>query len=155
MTENREQNRKRGWNRTLLELWAGIIVFEFVCAMVGIWFVPDKADCALGLLIGTVTALAMSFHISWSFDKYFDYPQKTASRKIMLQGIIRYLCVTGILFGTMFLKLANPLAAFLGIMGLKIGAYLQPMIHRITVKKYPDPEPAPAVEDPEEVQISE
>ena len=33
---------------------------------------------------------------------------------------------------------ANPLAAFLGLMGLKVAAYLQPFTHRICAKFYKD-----------------
>lgn len=138
---------KWGLNRTLLELMCGILIFEFVCFLAGIWFVPQKGSCALGLLFGTLTALGMAYHMSWSFERYLGLPEKTAVRKVTIQALIRYFAVAAILFIILFTKIANPLTAFLGIMGLKIGAYLQPLIHRFTVKKYPDPEPAEPVED--------
>lgn len=138
---------KTGVTRTLLELMCGILIFELVCLLAGIWFVPQKEECALGLFLGTVTALGMAFHLSWTYDRYLGLPEKIAARKIMVWALVRYFAVAAVLFGILFSGIANPLTAFVGIMGLKIGAYLQPLIHKVTVKKYPDPEPAPPVED--------
>lgn len=138
---------KTGVTRTLLELMCGILIFELVCLLAGIWFVPQKEECALGLLLGTVTALGMAYHLSWTYDRYLGLPEKIAARKIMVWALVRYFAVAAVLFGILFSGIANPLTAFVGIMGLKIGAYLQPLIHKVTVKKYPDPEPAPPVED--------
>lgn len=151
-TEVRIKGRM-GCNRTLLELMCGIVLFDLLCLAAGIWFVPQKGSCALGLLFGMLTALAMAYHMSWTFDRYLGMPQKTAVRKVAMQAILRYLAVAAVLFTILFTKAANPLTAFLGIMGLKIGAYVQPLIHRITVKKYPDPEPAPPVPDSEQYDI--
>lgn len=131
-------------------MMCGILLFGLLCLLCGIWFVPQKASCALGLLLGILTALLMAFHMSWSFDRYLGLPPKTATRKVMVQALLRYLAVAAVLFTILFSGIANPLTAFLGIMGLKIGAYLQPVIHHFTVKKYPDPEPAPPVPDFEE-----
>lgn len=138
---------KTGVTRTLLELMCGILIFELVCLLAGIWFVPQKEECALGLLLGTVTALGMAYHLSWTYDRYLGLPEKIAARKIVVWALVRYFAVAAVLFGILFSGIANPLTAFVGIMGLKIGAYLQPLIHKVTVKKYPDPEPAPPVED--------
>ena len=147
MEQKKTIKNRTGWNRTLLEMMCGIVLFELDCFLCGIWFVPQKGSCALGLLLGTVTALGMAYHMSWTFDRYLGLPQKVATRKVMLHAIGRYLVVAAILFVVLFTGVANPLTAFLGIMGLKIGAYLQPLIHRFTVKKYPDPEPAPPEPD--------
>ncbi len=138
---------KTGVTRTLLELMCGILIFELICLLAGIWFVPQKEECALGLLLGTVTALGMAYHLSWTYDRYLGLPEKIAARKIVVWALVRYFAVAAVLFGILFSGIANPLTAFVGIMGLKIGAYLQPLIHKVTVKKYPDPEPAPPVED--------
>lgn len=143
MEQDKMTKNKTGINRTLLEMMCGIVLFGILCFVCGIWFVPQKGSCALGLLLGILTALGMAYHMSWTFDRYLGLPEKAAVRKVMLHAIGRYLVVALVLFTILFTGIANPLTAFLGIMGLKIGAYLQPLIHRVTVKKYPDPEPAP------------
>ncbi len=146
-SEGAVRRRRTGCNRTLYELMCGIVLFELVCFFAGIWFVPRKGFCALGLFLGMLTAFAMAYHMSWTFDRYLGLAQKQAARMVTLQALIRYFAVAAVLFTILFTKIANPLTAFLGIMGLKIGAYLQPLIHSFTVKKYPDPEPAPPVPD--------
>lgn len=142
--------KRTGCNRTLLELLCGIAAFDLACFLIGVWFVPQKGSCALGLFFGMLTAFAMAYHMSWTFDKYLGLLPKQAARMVTLQALLRYFAVAAVLFAILFSGIANPLAAFLGIMGLKIGAYLQPLIHSFTVKKYPDPEPAPPVPDWEE-----
>lgn len=151
-TESRRKGRT-GCNRTLLEMMCGIVLFDLLSLALGIWFVPQKGACARGLLLGMLTALAMAYHMSWTFDKYLGMPQKAAVRKVTMQALLRYFAVAAVLFTILFTRIANPLTAFLGIMGLKIGAYIQPAIHRITVKKYPDPEPAPPIPDSEQYDI--
>lgn len=151
-TESRIKVRT-GCNRTLLEMMCGIVLFGLLCLAAGIWFVPQKGACALGLLLGILTALGMAYHMSWTFDRYLGLPQKAAVRKVTVQALLRYFAVAAVLFTILFTGAANPLTAFLGIMGLKIGAYAQPVIHRITVRKYPDPEPAPPIPDSEQYDI--
>lgn len=151
-TEGRMRGRA-GINRTLLEMMCGIVLFDLLCLALGIWFVPQKGACALGLLFGMLTALSMAYHMSWTFERYLGLPQKTAVRKVTMQALLRYFVVAAVLFTILFTRIANPLTAFLGIMGLKIGAYLQPVIHHFTVKKYPDPEPAPPIPDSEQYDI--
>lgn len=143
MEQNEMIKNRTGWNRTLVEMMLGIVLFELVCFLCGIWFVPQKGSCALGLLLGTLTALGMAYHMSWALDQYLGMSGKSASRKVMAHAIGRYFVVAVILFLIAYTGIANPITAFVGIMGLKIGAYLQPLIHKFTVKKYPDPEPAP------------
>ena len=77
-------------------------------------------------------------------------PEKKAKAAIVTQALIRYFATAGLLYLILISGFANPLAAFSGIMGLKIGAYLQPSIHRFTIRKYPDPEPPPGIPDEEE-----
>ena len=138
------------WNRTLIELWMAIGLATCAIFAIGIWFVPQKLSCSIGLILGMCMALMMSLHMSWTYNKFLSYPPKKAQQMIALHSILRYLCTAGILFLILISGFANPLAAFVGLMGLKAGAYLQPLIHRFTVRKYPDPEPPPGIPDEEE-----
>lgn len=146
-SENAMKKRRTGCNRTLLEMMCGIALFELVCFLAGIGFVPQKGACALGLFLGMLTAFAMAYHMSWTLERYLGYPPKQAVRMVTLHALLRYFAVAAALFAILYSGIANPLAAFLGVMGLKIGAYLQPLIHSVTVRKYPDPEPAPPIPD--------
>lgn len=144
---------KGGFNRTLTELWLGIIASDIAIFLIGIWFIPGqyKGACAIGFWFGFLMALAISYHISWTLNRFIDRPEKKAKAAIASQAILRYLVTAGFLYLILISGFANPLAAFAGIMGLKFSAYLQPLIHKITTRKYPDPEPPPGLPDEEEV----
>ena len=52
-------------------------------------------------------------------------------------AFIRYAVIVVVFAVVMLTRAANPLAVFLGIMGLKAAAYLQPFVHR---RSHPDKE---------------
>ena len=50
--------------------------------------------------------------------------------KLIAMSLLRYAVVTLVFFCVMKFHLGNPIAAFAGVMGLKIAAYMQPFIHK-------------------------
>ena len=50
-------------------------------------------------------------------------------------NLIRYLIVIIILGILMVTEIGNPIAAFVGVMGLKVSAYLQPIFQKLSHKK--------------------
>ena len=54
---------------------------------------------------------------------------------IRKHAFIRYAVIVAVFAVVMLTGAANPLAAFLGIMGLKAAAYMQPFIHK---RRHPD-----------------
>ena len=69
-----------------------------------------------------------------SLDRALDLDAGSASKKIQVQSIIRYVFIVIIMGITMVNGYTNPLAAFLGIMGLKVAAYLQPFTHKLIIR---------------------
>ena len=120
-------------SETLKELLIGILFYGIIVEAIGICFIDAKMYCSLGLWFGVILALAAAIHMWWGINKALDL-QDAAGKYALSQNLIRYgvivfafavLCITD--FG-------NPLAAFAGIMGLKAGAYLQPLTHKIIIK---------------------
>lgn len=120
-----------GANKTLLELITGILIYGLLCQIIGLIFVEEKAAYSSGLWIGIMTAVAAALHMWHSLDVSLDYDENTASKKMQAQSIIRYVVIVLIMGFTMINGFTNPLAAFLGIMGLKVAAYLQPFTHKL------------------------
>ncbi|MCQ2081868.1 MAG: hypothetical protein MJZ11_09415 [Lachnospiraceae bacterium] len=122
-------------NRTVFELWVGILMFAIVGQIVAI-FIPNPGKCSLNLWIGTLTALIASFHMWWSLDRALSFDNDNAVKSIRIQFLLRYLFliavmgVCGVFFGEYVL------AAFFGITGIKIGAYLQPLTKKISTLIY-------------------
>ena len=57
--------------------------------------------------------------------------------------ILRYLLIAVVLLAVYFLDVGYVLATFLGVMGLKIGAYLQPLTHKFYNRLFHETDPVP------------
>lgn len=125
---------KRKIDPTLLELWLGILAYGVVFEIVLLFFSRDPAY-SIGLWIGVFLAVAGAFHMWWSLDRGLDLPEKDAVKSMGAQNIIRYVVLVLVLGGLMFVDFANPIFAFCGYMGMKVSAYLNPLIHRIRGRK--------------------
>lgn len=123
-------------NETLLELSIGVLFWGIAAQAVGVWMVEDKPGYSIGLWIGVFLAIASGIHMWWSLDRSLDYGRDTAVKLMTKHNIIRYLAIVVAMGLIMVSGFANPLAAFLGLMGLKVAAYLQPFTHRICAKFY-------------------
>jgi len=123
-------SRLKEINSALPGLMLGIVLFGVLCQTVGFFLVRDKADYSIGLWIGILTAIFMAFHMAFSLNLTVERDEKGAQASAIRQNIIRYVVVV-IIFGILMLTgVGNPLAAFLGVMGLKFSAYIQPMLSR-------------------------
>ena len=60
--------------------------------------------------------------------------RRKARSKIIARSITRYLVVVIVFFVMMKWELGSLPAAFIGVLGLKISAYLQPLAHRFISK---------------------
>ena len=138
--EKEEMNGAAGeeWNaaekkpdRTLLELSIGIAAWGVLCQLAGVWFVSDKGGYSLGLWMGTLLAAAAGVHMWWALDRALDFERDTAVKMMTKHNIIRYFVFVIVMALIMVSGFANPLAAFLGLMGLKVAAYLQPFTHKV------------------------
>ena len=118
-------------DETLLEMLLAMPAFGLVCQITLVWFVEDKLGYSLGLWVGILTAACMAIHMNRSFEIAFQYDERTAQKIVIKNNLIRYACVVIICFLVMKSGFINPLATFLGIMVLKVSAYLQPFTHKL------------------------
>lgn len=121
-------------NETLLELLIGILLFGMLCQLSIVWFVTDRTGYSVGLWIGVVLAGLSAVHMYRSLDRALDF-EASAARVIQKNSIIRYVVIVTVLAIIMITEAANPLAAFLGLMGLKVAAYIQPFTHKFLRSK--------------------
>ena len=100
----------------------------------GIWFVKDKLGYSNGLLIGAATAIGMAIHMAVVLRDSMDMAESGRTRRIALQYVLRYLEVVAVFFATAYFEIGNVIVAFVGVMGLKVGAYVQPFTHKVILK---------------------
>lgn len=122
---------------TLLELITGIVLFGIVCQFGGMWFVHSISRYTIGLWIGIVLAIADAWHMWWSLNRNLtlNIDNESGARAFSTKSsVVRYAVILIAFLIICLTDFAYPLAAFLGLMGLKIGAYLQPLIKKIYEK---------------------
>ena len=125
----------RRLNDALPGLVLGIIVYGAAVFLAGIWFVPDKLRFTTGLAIGIALACGMAVNMAVVLrDSVEIYGEAKARSKIIARSITRYLVVVIVFFVMMKWELGSLPAAFIGVLGLKISAYLQPLAHRFISK---------------------
>ena len=120
-------------DETLKELLVGISLFEILAVVIGIWFVDSPVKYGLGVLAGAVLALLSAIHMYWSIRKNLEINMDNASAAntySVKNSMIRYGVILIVFLFFCLTDIAYPLAVFLGIMGLKAGAYLQPFTHK-------------------------
>lgn len=121
---------KRKIDPTLFELCLGILAYGIVFEVVLLFF-SRELSYSLGLLIGVVLALLGAVHMWWSLNRGLDLPEKEAVKSLSTQNIIRYFILAAVLAALIGTKLANPIFTFAGYMGMKVSAYLNPLIHKL------------------------
>ena len=144
----------RKWNRTLLELECGILCVGLVTWGIGIWFVTDKSGIGVGFWIGIVMSMLSALHMNFVLDRAFEGPEEEVTKKLTAGSVIRYFVVVLVFMAVALSGIGNPIATFIGLMALKVAAYIQPFTHKITnwIFHETDPVPEPLPEETEQTK---
>ena len=99
--------------------------------LIGVWFVKDRIAYSIGVWFGIAVAWDGNNLATVIFDSVTMGDTAHATRRIVTKSILRYVVVVilFVLFG--YFQWGNLIAAFLGLLGLKIGAYLQPLWEKV------------------------
>lgn len=130
-------------DRILLELLTGVLIFGICCQAAGLPFPIQKGKYAIGLWLGVLLAGACAFHMWRSLNKAFLCDTKSAARLMAGGYALRYLVICAFLLVLYFTDAGYVLAGFLGVMGLKAAAYLQPVTHKFYNRIFHETDPVP------------
>lgn len=117
----------------LKEFWTGILSCGVILQAALMWFWPDKLSFTIGLWIGVVEAVFMAFHMYQVLDDALYMAD--GARQIQKGYAKRYLVTLASALVIYWMELGSFLSFFLGVLTLKFGAYLQPLIHQILTKR--------------------
>lgn len=126
---------KKKIDPTLFDLCLGIFLYGLIFQAVLLFF-SRKASYSLGLWIGVMLAIAGSIHMWWSLNRGMDQAAKQAAKTIGTNNLIRYLVLVVVMFILIYTDFANPIFMFCGYMGMKISAYLNPWLRKISAKVF-------------------
>ena len=128
-------SRKKKIDTTLFDLCLGIFLFGILCQAILLVF-SRRPDYSIGLWIGVVLGIMGAIHMWWSLNRGLDRSEKDAVKTIGGQSIVRYFVLMVVVVLLAYSGFADPIFAFLGCMGMKVSAYMQPFIHRISSKVF-------------------
>lgn len=134
-------------NRTLFELETGILIYGAVC-QIFVFLAEDKVKYSLGLWMGVLIAAVSAFHMWWSLDRALDLGERGAVKVMSTHNILRYFFIVVAFVLIAVGGMASPLSAFLGVMGLKVSAYMHFVTQKISTKIYGEEILPPLIEEP-------
>ena len=127
------KRRKNNAFDTLIDLWIGILLYFVLFLLGGILFYKDLFRYTLGLAAGCVTAAVLAGNMYCSFLTAIELGAEDGQKCIRRNGILRKgILIAAVLAGFQLPVFSFP-AVMIGIMSLKISAFLQPYVkQRIT-----------------------
>ena len=122
-------------NDALPGLVAGIILYGIIIQITGVWFVEDRVSYSIGLWYGITIAIGMAINLAKViFDSVTIYGEENANRRIIAKSVLRYIVVVILFFILGYFKFGSLYTALIGILGLKVSAYVQPLFQKIAGK---------------------
>lgn len=122
-------------NDALPGLVLGIVLYGVLVQVAGVWFVDDKLGYTIGLWYGIAIAIGMAINLATViFDSVTLDGGKNANRRIIAKSILRYVVVVILFFILGYFQFGNLFMALIGVLGLKISAYMQPLLQRAANK---------------------
>lgn len=122
-------------NDALPGLVLGIVLYGVLVQLAGVWFVDDKLGYTIGLWYGIAIAIGMAINLATVIlDSVTLDGGKNANRRIIAKSILRYVVVVVLFFILGYFRFGNLFMALIGGLGLKISAYMQPLLQRAANK---------------------
>lgn len=142
-------------DRILLEMHTGMLLFGLVCQIVGAFLTKNPLRYTQSLWFGILFAAVNCVHMARTLDRAL--PAGEAAAKMITRGyVFRYLMLIVILGVVSLTGILDTLIVFLGYMGMKVTAYLQPFTHKFFNKLFGETDPVPqALPDENQQEISE
>lgn len=112
-----------------------ILIYGILFQIGGLLLAKEKLFYSAGLWIGILIAIFMLIYMHRILKQELGGPSREAVKYVRLHSIIRYFAVVLVYGLVLIIPLGNPLSCFAGIMGLKLAAYFQPILHHFIKKK--------------------
>ena len=126
---------KKKIDPTLFGLCLGIVLYGIVFQLILLLFSREISYSA-GLWTGIVLAIAGSVHMWWSLNRGLDQAAKGAAKTVGANSLIRYFVLVAVIGVLIYTEAANPIFAFCGYMGMKISAYMNPWMRKISARVF-------------------
>lgn len=125
-----ENNLQQDSGSALKELILGTVLCGAVICLIAVWFADAKLTFLLSIAVGILGAVAMAAHMNRTIEYALELPEDSAGKYMRNQSVLRMVGAFALALAAYYLK-GDIVAIFLGLLSLKPGAYVQPLIHRL------------------------
>lgn len=134
MIKKKERNSLLKRVPMFADLLLGEIIYFVLGEIIILLAVPDKWKFSLGFIIGVFLAIGILIHMTLSVEDSVSMYEDEALKHNSKKYIIRILIVFVVFLLVIFIDIANVLAVLIGVMALKVAAYIQPITHKLIIK---------------------
>lgn len=121
--------------KTFQELLIGIAVFAILFVIPGLFLKVDKLAYYLGLGLGTLVSVLLSFSMYATIEKSLFMDEKSAVNYTKRNAMFRLMLIIVVLLVAVYINSINVITVILGVLCLKLSAYIQPLTHKLFSKK--------------------
>lgn len=126
-----------GTKRILIEMSVGIVLFDLLLVILAWLFLPRVPYPVIpvlkGLGVGAAAAIFMLIHMAVVTERVLASRNESyANKYTVAQSMLRKVVFIAALFFIWRVIQADLLATVVGTMGMKAGAYLQPLIRKLS-----------------------
>lgn len=120
----------------VLEMSVGVILFNVILAVIAAIVLPQTSyplvPVLAGLALGAVSAVVMLIHMAVMTERVLESQNESyANKTTVLHNMLRKLLLVAVFLFCWRWFGIDLLAAVIGTMGMKAGAFLQPVVHKI------------------------
>lgn len=121
---------------TFFDMLLGMAIYAVIVCIIGGIVVENKLGFILGCIYGTLIAGLLAYHMLRSLDMTLDLNPDDATKHARKMSLLRMAIMTVMVaISFLFPKYLHVIGVLLGVLALKIAAYLQPIIHRYITNK--------------------
>lgn len=127
-------------NPVLIDLITGCLLYGIVGVALIIFVVPHFYEggigkLVLGLVIGVILMMVLAVHMSIAVEHSLMLGEDGATKHNLKMFSVRILLVLAVFGMVYFTGIGNPITLVVGMLSLKVAAYLQPFTHKFIVSK--------------------
>ena len=123
-------------NKTGLELVIGNIIYYVIVQILVVVFSGNALYDSIGLIEGVVISTAMTIHMTMAVEQAMSLNERAADKHVKKTTAFRMLGVMAALVIVGLTEFGNIVFTLIGVMALKVSAYLQPLTHKVLEGKF-------------------
>jgi len=129
-------NRFKNTSIVLLDMIITDILYLVLGEIIILGFLPNKKLYAVGFLIGVIISIVSAIHMKMTLEHSMHQIGKSAVKRSVFAYAVRMFAIVMIFYAMYFTGIGDLIAALIGMLALKISAYLQSFTHKFTKKIY-------------------